>query len=80
MAEERGAPDPRISELMAKQSHLHDCVEALKAEMKKNTEVTEQVRDILATFRISMVVAKWIAAIAAAGGACVAFLRSVKGG
>lgn len=66
-------------ELRAKVDHLHDCVEGLKVELKKNTEVTEQVRDILATFRISMAIAKWVAAIGAAAGACVAFVRSLKG-
>ena len=66
-------------ELRAKVDHLHDCVESLKVELKKNTEVTEQVRDILGTFRITMAIAKWVAAIGAAAGVCVAFYKNLKG-
>lgn len=47
-------------------AHLHDCVEALKRDVKANHEVLEQVRDILASFRVVGSVAKWLAAIVAA--------------
>ena len=47
-------------------SHLHDCVEELKREMKANTEITREVRDILATFRVVGLMAKWMAAVGAA--------------
>jgi len=72
--------EDKIAELFAGQEHLHDCVEALKVAVRKNTEVTEQVRDILGTFRVTMAVAKWVAAIVGAIVASVAFLRSLKGG
>jgi len=55
--------------LMADSIHLHGCVELLKKEMERNTVVTEQVRDILASFRIVGAIAKWCAAIGAAATA-----------
>lgn len=56
-------------DLQAQITHLHDCVEILKVELKRNTEVTEQVRDILGTFRITLAIAKWVAALGAAAAA-----------
>ena len=52
-------------QLKADLAHLHGCLELVKAELKRNTEITEQVRDLLATFRILALVAKWVAAIGA---------------
>ena len=70
--------DPRID-------HLHDCVEelkahvgALKTELARNTEVTEQVRDILGTFKVTMAVGKWIGAAGAATAGLIAVLRGWK--
>lgn len=40
-------------------------VAELKHQMARNTEITEQVRDVLASFRVMASVAKWLAAIAA---------------
>ena len=54
--------DPRIDALVID-------VALLKDEMKRNTEVTTQVRDILASFRIVGTIAKWVAAIGAAATA-----------
>lgn len=52
--------------------HLHDCVESAKAQGRKNeeliaenTKITQEVRDILATFRIVAAVAKWLTAVGA---------------
>lgn len=70
--------------------HLHDCVEAVKAEvasvkaavgtigqdLARNTEITTQVRDVLATFKVMLVVSKWIAA---AGAAVAGVAAAVKG-
>lgn len=56
-------------DLQAQVAHLHDCVEELKREMNKNTVVTEQVRDILASFQVVGAIAKWVAAIGAAATA-----------
>ena len=58
-APQRRSEDPRISQLVAD-------VSTLQVDMKRNTEVTEQVRDILASFRVMGAVAKWLAALAGA--------------
>jgi hypothetical protein len=51
-------------------------VDQLKDEMRRNTEVTEQVRDILASFKIIAAVAKWLTAIAGAGAALIALVKT----
>lgn len=61
----RRKDDTRIPKLTEDVEHLHSCIEALKVEMKENTDVTKQVRDILTSFRILGVMAKWVAAIGA---------------
>ena len=65
MARKKVVLDPRID-------HLHDCVElvkievrSLQEEMKKNTEVTEQVRDILGSFRFTLAAGRWLTAVGA---------------
>lgn len=80
---ERRAPDPRLDQLVQDQSHLHDCVEDLKSkvvglklDIEKNTQVTEQVRDILGTFKVTMAVGKWIGA---AGAAAAGITAAIKG-
>jgi hypothetical protein len=75
---DRRMPDPRIDDLQGKVEHLHDCVEGLKLEMKKNTEVTEQVRDILASFRIAGAIAKWIGGMAGAAAGVWAFMKGFR--
>lgn len=50
--------DSRINDLVAD-------VAVLKQQMIENTVVTMQVRDILTSFRVASVVAKWIAAVGA---------------
>lgn len=57
------------SQMRAEVKHLHDCVEELKKSIAENALVLAQVRDILASFRIVGVAAKWIAAIGAAATA-----------
>lgn len=52
-------PDPRIDVLV-------QGYEELKKEMAANTAITNDIRDILGTFRIVGAIAKWVAAIAAA--------------
>ena len=54
----RRASDARIDKLVAD-------VASLQTDMKANTEVTVQVRDILASFRIMAAIAKWVTAIGA---------------
>ena len=50
----------------------------LKTQMAENTEITHQVRDILTSFRVMALFAKWIAAIAAAVAGVVAAWQSFK--
>lgn len=59
---ERRAEDLRIGALVSDVSEL-------RAQMVRNTEITEQVRDILTSFRVIADAAKWVTAIVAA---CVA--------
>lgn len=70
MADNRRADDPRVTKLVTD-------VESLQHQMAENTEVTMQVRDILASFKTAAAIAKWITTIAAAGAACLAFLKGV---
>lgn len=65
----RRAADARVTQLVTD-------VDELKKQMAVNTEVTLQVRDILASFRGVAAVAKWITAIA---GMIAAILALVKG-
>ena len=58
MPTERRAEDPRLGVLVTDVSDL-------KAQMARNTEITEQVRDILTSFRVIGAVAKWITALIA---------------
>lgn len=67
---ERRADDPRVVRLVAD-------VADLKQEMARNTAVTEQVRDILATFKTLGAIAKWVTAIA---GAIAAIFAAAKTG
>ena len=62
MVEDRRSEDLRINLLVAD-------VALLKADMRANTEVTTQVRDILASFRVVGAVAKWAAAVGAGAAA-----------
>ena len=58
MPTERRAEDPRLGVLV-------DDVAELKKQMVLNTEITQQVRDILTSFRVIGSVAKWITALIA---------------
>lgn len=68
--ERRRAPDPVVAKLVTD-------MDDVKKELAKNTEVTEQVRDILASFKVIAAVAKWLTAIA---GAVAAFIALFKAG
>lgn len=57
------------SQFRAEVAHLHECVEELKKAVAENAAVLEQVRQILASFRVVGAIAKWIAAIGAAATA-----------
>jgi hypothetical protein len=53
-------PGERIAALEARLS-------AIEGKLEENTQLTKDVRDILGTFRIVGIAAKWIGAIGAAG-------------
>lgn len=55
---ERRAEDPRINALVSD-------MQAVKAELAQNTEITKQVAEVLASFRVLAAIAKWIATIGA---------------
>lgn len=57
------------SQLRSEVKHLHQCVEELKKGVAENAAVLEQVREILASFRVVGAVAKWVAAIGTAATA-----------
>ena len=59
----RRGDDPRIERLVGDVATLKEQHTALSGEIKKNTEITEQVRDILASFRVIGLVAKWLTAV-----------------
>ena len=54
--EERRKDDPRIAQLIADVAEIQKCLAA-------NTELTQQIRDLLATFRVLAMVARWITKI-----------------
>lgn len=72
MAEQRRSTDPLVSQLATD-------VAQLQSEMKRNTEVTEQVRDILSSFKVMMAVAKWFTAVAGAIAAAIALFKAGGG-
>jgi hypothetical protein len=53
----------------SKLEELHSDVALLKTQMLRNTEITEQIRDVLTSFRVVASVAKWGAAIVAGAAA-----------
>jgi hypothetical protein len=65
--------------LNQRQEAKDDEFAALVLKVDENTKVTLEVRDILITFNVLFRVAKWLAAIAAAGASIVAFYKTVRG-
>lgn len=71
--DERRRQDNRIDQIQTDMEgvqtsigHLHDCIESVKADVRRNTVITEDVRDVLGSFRVMASIAKWVTAIAAA--------------
>jgi hypothetical protein len=52
-------------------------MDIVKAQLKENTEVTCEVRDVLVSFRVIASIAKWVTAIAAC---LAAMFAAIKGG
>ena len=71
MTEERRSSDVKLQQVI-------DDVNQLKTDMKANTEITTQVRDILATFSTLASVAKWLGAISAAVAGVWAMIKGFK--
>jgi hypothetical protein len=53
--------------------------EHLSQQLEENTKVTKEVRDILTTLNVLLRVAKFVAAVAAAGVAVVALWKQIRG-
>lgn len=70
--EKRRSIDPIVAKLV-------EDVDSVKRKLDENTEITNQVRDILASFRVLMVVAKWFTIIAGAITAGIAMLKAGAG-
>lgn len=83
------ANSPRIAVMESDIKHLHDCVEDVKKAVQDNTRITlsiahnseraaiaaEAVRDVQATFRVTLAAGKWVAAIGAAAAGVVAVVK-----
>jgi hypothetical protein len=83
---QRRSSDVVVNQLVADVAELKDAqlkqVAAhaeLSRKMDLNTSITEQVRDILATFRIMAQIAKWVTAIVAGVTAAYHGIASLKG-
>jgi len=60
---DRREHDHRLTQLVDDVAALKVQADDSSAEIKKNTEITEQVRDILASFRGIAFAAKWLTAV-----------------
>lgn len=69
---DRRTPDPVVQQLVSD-------VAQLQKDMKENTAVTKEVRDILRAFKIMGTIAKWTGAFAGAGYAIMQFWQKLKG-
>jgi hypothetical protein len=58
-------------------THQHDCLEKLKIALADNTEVSEEVRELLAALNVFGKLAKWSAVT---GGALFSAWHGVKAG
>ena len=56
-------------------NHYHDCLERLKIAVSDNSEVTEEVRELLSAFKVIGRFAKWGAVT---GGALFSIWHGVK--
>ena len=73
------APDAEaVAELISKIDHTHGCVEDLKRLADENAQVLQDMKDILASFRVVGATAKWIGGIAGAATAMWALLKGFR--
>lgn len=73
----RRASDPRVDQLVADVVALKQGQVEMKKALADNTEITVQVHDLLASFRIMAKVAKWVTTIAACAAALIAAAKGV---
>lgn len=71
--------DQRRRDNDAQIQRLVDDVSSLKVAMTQNTIITEQVRDVLASFRVAAAVSKWGAAITAGALALWHLITKMRG-
>jgi len=62
---ERRAEDPRINALVSDMQSVKAELAANTEITKRNSEITAQVAEVLASFRVLAAVAKWVATIGA---------------
>lgn len=85
---QRRAEDQRITRIEDRVQHLEEIVEkhitveeprAARFELMlaENTKITNEVRDILGTFKVTGKIAKWVASILAAIGGAWAFVEQI---
>lgn len=79
----RRSYDPRVERLVLDVAELGrkmECAqrsrEAIKLELAVNTEISRQIQDAVASFKIIATVAKWLTVVA---GAVIAVIAMVKG-
>lgn len=71
MTAERRSPSPEMIQMAQD-------IAGLKKEMMSNTEITQQVADLLASFRVMAAISKWVTVIAGAAAACIAAFKAWK--
>jgi hypothetical protein len=62
----RRSEDHRIKKVVEDVATMRGDVCELKKELRRNNETTDQIRDMLGTFRVTASIAKWVAAVGAA--------------
>lgn len=70
MEPERRAEDPRVNQLISD-------VAAIKEATALNTEITTEIRNIVAGFKIMAKIAKWLTAMAALAVSLIALVKGI---
>ena len=78
--------DPRIAQLVTDVAEAKAAQVLMQKSIDENTKLTSEmsgtvsdIRDLLASFRVINVVAKWLGVVAVAAGAIVTAYRQIKG-
>lgn len=70
--QQRRAGDARVDRLVEDVAALKQGQVTLKTALDQNTEITSQVHDLLASFRVAAQIAKWVTVIASMAAAMLA--------